>query len=126
MSRTASIHYEDQMLWAYDEARRIWMERLVDELRAVAPGSWPDDELDGWRAIAEGGAARARTIDLTAEQRPKFLRAAREVSDRLDPAPIAELGHAIAALVEGTLEEPPPGTAWYFTLQGRETIRMLA
>jgi hypothetical protein len=43
----------------------------------------------------------------------------------VDTAPIVELGHAIAALVCGTLPDAPKGEAWFFGApEGRATIRM--
>jgi hypothetical protein len=39
--------------------------------------------------------------------------------------PIIELGHAIIALVSGTLPRPPKGEAWFYgPPSGRKTIRM--
>jgi hypothetical protein len=156
MSRTAPIEYDGQMLWAYDESRGIWMKHLIDAIVDIAPDAWTDAELDGLRATASLGSAAAWTIELTAEQRPHFLAAARQATDRLAAedflsrseaqtrymledlplirhsggheliatAPLVQLGNAVIALVEGTLEPPPPRNAWYFTDDGRETIRM--
>jgi hypothetical protein len=40
-------------------------------------------------------------------------------------APIIELGHAIIALVSGSLPRPPKGVAWFYgTPSGRSTIQM--
>jgi hypothetical protein len=50
-----------------------------------------------------------------------FPRSATEVLT----APIVELGHAIIALVSGSLPRPPKGEAWFYgTPTGRSTIRM--
>lgn len=40
-----------------------------------------------------------------------------------DTTPIAELGHALAELIRGSLPLPPPGTLWYYGAPGgRRTI----
>jgi hypothetical protein len=39
-------------------------------------------------------------------------------------APAIELGRAIIALLRDELPEPPRGEAWFFTHEGRSTIRM--
>jgi hypothetical protein len=50
-----------------------------------------------------------------------FPRTAKEVLT----APVIELGHAIIALVSGSLPRPPKGEAWFYgTPTGRSTIRM--
>ena len=45
--------------------------------------------------------------------------------DEVETAPIAELGHALADLIRGTLPSPPPRTWWYYGAPGgRRTIGM--
>jgi hypothetical protein len=39
-------------------------------------------------------------------------------------APVIELGEAFIALLRHELPEPPPGEAWFFTHEGRSSIRM--
>jgi hypothetical protein len=123
----------EREIWAHDAALSL----LLDEVIRAVEREPPERRPAWWAAHAEVLGVQATVSDLyfdltdelDAADHEEFARLLEEAADRLGDAgePVAELGHAIAALIRGTLPEPPAGTLWYYGAPGgRSTIPVSA
>jgi hypothetical protein len=136
MTRTRSVgcyggHVPDRPdpereIWVHDAALSL----LLDEVIRTVEGLPPDRRPAWWAARADDLHMQAMVSDLyfdltdglDAHDHVEFARLLEEAGERLTGA-AAELGHALADLIRGTLPEPPTGTLWYFGAPGgRSTI----
>jgi hypothetical protein len=117
----------EREIWVHDAALSL----LLGEVIRAVEESPPQRRPAWWAARAEVLRVQAMAsdlyVDLTdeldAHHHDEFARLLEEAGERLDAGPVAELGHALADLIRGTLPEPPAGTLWFYGAPGgRSTI----
>jgi hypothetical protein len=155
MSRSKPVGFgAGAEFWAYDAALAILLAQVVDAVAALPmalrPRWWSqyEEELRIQAAVSD------LYFDLAAcPDREEFAvlleQASAQLLDRelvsaeeaagwkvigdsavifrgpLETAPVAELGHALVALLRGRLVKPPAGTWWFYGAPGgRSTIAM--
>jgi len=117
--------------WLSDAVSHWRVQAAITECGLTLEEHWSSNQRQIFIELAEAACKKLATREsiaakeiaswpLTNELRI-FPRSATEVPT----APIIELGHAIIALVPGTLPRPSEGEAWFYgTPTGRSTIRM--
>ncbi len=125
---------------ASEHAGEPWLSKAVSSWRVQAAitefeltleEEWSSSQRQIFIKLAEGACKKLATREsIPAEEVANwplvdelriFPRAAKEILT----APVIELGHAIIALVSGSLPRPPKGEAWFYgTPTGRSTIQM--
>jgi hypothetical protein len=153
MSRSKPVGFgAGAKLWAYDAALAILLARVIENVMALPTALRPvwwsqyEEELRIQATVSDLYFDLAACPDraefaLLLEQASGQLLARDPVTEEeatgwkvlddvpvifrgpLETAPVAELGHALAALLKGTLPDPPSGTWWYYGAPGgRSTI----
>jgi hypothetical protein len=112
------------------EAIASWRLAPIYDFGVSFEESWTPLQRQNVIAFAEEACARLATREsisteeianwpFTGDERV-FHRGLKEVRT----APVIELGQAMIALIRDELPEPPKGEAWFFTDNGRSTVRM--
>ena len=143
----------EREIWAHDAALSLLLGQLIHTVERLPPGRrpvWWADHAEDLRVQATVSDLYFDLTDgLDAHHHAEFARLLEEAAERLrqhgevtpddvagwpvpvtfrgadreDTEPVAELGHAMAALIRGTLPEPPAGTLWFYGAPGgRSTI----
>lgn len=123
-------------LGCHDEA---WLSEAVEGWRisAVIPDlgfymddSWSREQIDTLTALTRAACEALSKRDkipakeIESWQMVDDLRCFARGLSAVMTASAIQLGEALIRLVNGTLPEPPPGTAWFFTPEGCTTIPM--
>lgn len=145
----------EREIWAYDAALSLLLAQVIRTVERLPPErrpAWWAGRVEDLRVQATvSDLYLDLTDDLDADHHGELARLLEEAAERLrqrgavtpgdvagwpvavtfrgdepeDTEPVAELGHAMADLVRGTLPEPPAGTLWFFGAPGgRSTIVM--
>jgi hypothetical protein len=140
-------------IWVYDVALSLLLGELIRTVERLPPGrrpAWWAARAEDLRVQAMvSDLYLDLTDDLDAGDHGEFARLLEEAAERLrqhgavtpddvagwpvpvtfrgdgpeDTEPVAELGHALADLIRGTLPQPPAGTLWFYGAPGgRSTI----
>jgi hypothetical protein len=117
----------EREIWAHDAALSSLLGHVIGTVERMPPDRRPA----WWAGHAEVLRVQATVSDLYFDLTDELDAADHEEFARLleDAAegPVAELGHALAELIRGTLPEPPPGTLWFYGgPDGRSTIPLTA
>lgn len=141
----------EREIWVYDAALSLLLGeviRTVEDLPAERRPAWWATRAEDLRMQAMvSDLYFDLTDELDADHHGEFARLLEEAAERLrqrgavtpddaagwpgpdrgdeqgDLEPVAELGHALADLIRGTLPEPPAGTQWFYGAPGgRSTI----
>jgi len=125
---------------ASEHADEPWLSKAVSSWRVQAAitefgltleEEWSSTQRQIFIKLAEGACKKLATRESIpakevanwplVDELGIFPRSATEILT----APVIELGHAIIALMSGSLPRPPNGEAWFYgTPTGRSTIRM--
>ncbi|GAA0950569.1 hypothetical protein Vau01_042160 [Virgisporangium aurantiacum] len=125
----------EREIWVYDRALSLLLGEVigtVERLPTERQPAWWATHVEDLRVQATvSDLYFDLTDELDAHHHDEFARLLEEAAERLrhrggepdDPEPVAELGHALADLIRGTLPEPPAGTLWFYGAPGgRSTI----
>ncbi len=125
----ASAYANEQ--WLSDAVRRWRLQAAITEFGLTLEEHWSSAQRQAFLELAEGACKKIATREsIPAEEVASWLLAddlhifPRSTKGILTE-PIVELGHAVVALVSGTLPRPPKGEAWFYgPPDGRSTIEM--
>jgi hypothetical protein len=125
---------------ASEHADEPWLSKAVSSWRVQAAitefgltleEEWSSAQRQIFIKLAEGACRKLATREsIPAEEVANWplvdeLRIFPRTAQEVLTAPVIELGHAIIALVSGSLPRPPKGEAWFYgTPTGRSTIQM--
>ena len=107
------------------------VQAAITESGLTLEEQWSSAERQVFIRLAEAACQKLATREsIPAEEVASWqlkddLRIVPRGTGRFHTTPIIELGHAIIALVSGSLPRPPDGEAWFYGLPtGRSTIPM--
>ena|ERR1041385_9090286 len=125
----ASEHADEP--WLLDAVSHWRVQAAITEFGLTLEEQWSSAQRQTFLKLAEAACKKLATRQsIPAEEIANWplvdqLRIFPRSRTEILTAPVIELGHAIIALVSGSLPRPPNGEAWFYgTPTGRSTIRM--